>query len=81
MRARYDAEVATVQVRDLDDGVLERLKEQASDEGVTLSAFLRRELGYLAERGTVRARWRKLYVPGPPVSREDILDAIHSSRE
>jgi hypothetical protein len=46
----------TVQVRDLDAAVQERLRAAAEDEGLSLSAFLRRELTRLADHLDVRAR-------------------------
>jgi hypothetical protein len=40
----------TVQVRDLDEDVQEQLKAASEREGMSLSAFLRRELTRLAAR-------------------------------
>jgi len=47
---------ATVQVRDLDEGVQERLRLAAEREGMSLSAFLRRELTRLVDQLEIRAR-------------------------
>ncbi|MEP6482593.1 MAG: hypothetical protein ABJA94_11360 [Rhodoglobus sp.] len=47
---------ATVQVRDLDVSVQERLRAAAEQEGISLSAFLRRELTRLADGLEIRAR-------------------------
>ena len=46
----------TVQVRDLDASVQERLSKSAAKEGLSLSAFLRRELTSLARSLEVRER-------------------------
>lgn len=46
----------TVQVRDLDADVQERLRAAAEREGLSLAAFLRRELTRLADQIDVRAR-------------------------
>lgn len=52
----------TVQVRDLDANVQERLREAATSEGMSLSAFLRRELTRLAAQldGQARANDRRV---------------------
>lgn len=50
----------TVQVRDLDDDVQQKLREAAKREGMSLSAFLRRELTSLATRLAARERFDKL---------------------
>lgn len=50
----------TVQVRDLDAGVQERLRKSATREGLSLSAFLRRELTTLAKSLEVRERADRL---------------------
>lgn len=82
----------TVQVRDLDTQTLERLKEAADRERLTLSAFLRRELADLAKRLDVRHRAELLNIapdplrfgPGLPglenVSTQHIVDIIREQR-
>ena len=45
-----------MQVRDLDEGVQQRLRDAAAKEGVSLSAFLRRELTRIADRIDVEAK-------------------------
>ena len=52
----------TVQVRDLEDGVQQTLRDAAEREGTSLSAFLRRELTSLATRLEARQRFDKLGV-------------------
>ncbi len=55
----------TVQVRDLDVGVQELLKAASEREGMSLSAFLRRELTRLA----ARLEAQELAHPGRPRNR------------
>lgn len=57
----------TVQVRDLDTAVQERLRKAAAKEGLSLSAFLRRELTELARDLKVRE------LAGQETSLQDIL--------
>jgi hypothetical protein len=52
----YRSMGVTVQVRDLDPDVQERLRRSATKEGLSLSAFLRRELTELARDLEVRER-------------------------
>lgn len=75
----------TVQVRDLDAAVQQRLLSAARQEGLSLSAFLRRELTALAEDIEMRG---KLDGPlGPPhpsllnVDIEEIVGMIREDRE
>ena len=50
----------TVQVRDLDPAVNERLKAAAAKRGLSYSEYLRRELTRIAERMRVEERWAEL---------------------
>src|SRR5690606_11021193 len=50
----------TVQIRNLDAAVQEKLVSAAAQEGLSLSAFLRRELTTLAKSLEVRERARRL---------------------
>jgi hypothetical protein len=80
----------TVQVRDLDAGVQERLRRSATKEGLSLSAFLRRELTELARDLEVRERaghetTLQAMLGGPlpgleDVSTREIVNIIHESR-
>lgn len=54
-----------MQVRDLDSDVQERLRAAAEREGLSLSAFLRRELTRLADLFEVRARAEALQSRNP----------------
>ena len=47
----------TVQVRDLDPAVDDRLKRAAADKGLSYSEFLRRELTRMAEKLRIEDRW------------------------
>lgn len=50
----------TVQVRDLDPDVDDRLKRAAAERGLSYSEFLRRELTRIAERMRIDERWAAL---------------------
>lgn len=59
-----------MQVRDLDEVVQKRLRDAAAREGLSLSAFLRRELGRLADRIKVEEKdqdLRKRNAMGVPI--------------
>ncbi|MBX3089836.1 MAG: hypothetical protein KF772_04545 [Cryobacterium sp.] len=80
----------TVQVRNLDAAVQNRLQRSARQEGLSLSAFLRRELTTLARELEVQERAgygvTLQSILGAPlrglenVSTQDIVDAIHEGR-
>ncbi|MBN9152228.1 MAG: hypothetical protein J0H56_12540 [Micrococcales bacterium] len=80
----------TVQVRDLDADVQERLRKAAAQEGLSLSAFLRRELTELARDLEVRERagqetTLQAMLGGPlpgldHISTLEIVDIIHEGR-
>ena len=81
-----------MQVRDLDAGVQERLRKSADKEGLSLSAFLRRELTELARDLEVRERADRLdsgglrsRLGGPlpgleGISTQEIVDIIREQR-
>jgi hypothetical protein len=50
----------TVQVRDLDPIVNDRLKAAAAKKGLSYSEFLRRELTRMAERFRIEDRWHDI---------------------
>lgn len=50
----------TVQVRDLDQAVHDRLKAAAASKGLSYSEYLRRELTRIAERLRIEERWATL---------------------
>ena len=80
----------TVQVRNLDATVLDRLRRSAAAEGMSLSAFLRRALTDLARdlevlelAGHGRTLTDRLGGPQPGLehlSTQDIVDIIHEGR-
>lgn len=80
----------TVQIRNLDVDVQERLVSAAAQEGLSLSAFLRRELTTLAKSLEVRERARrlnsgnlrnKLGGPFPALQGIDIQEIVRMTRE
>ena len=86
----------TVQVRDLDPAVNERLKGAAAAKGLSYSEYLRRELTRIAEKLRIEERWRDLTAehnersqaqlegapvpPRLPVSTEEIVRGIREDR-
>jgi len=50
----------TVQVRDLDPAVNDRLKSAAAAKGLSYSEYLRRELTRIAERLRIDERWTEV---------------------
>lgn len=62
----------TVQVRDLDPAVNDRLKGAAAAKGLSYSEYLRRELTRIAEKLRIDERWRE-------VSAESRIRAEHRS--
>jgi plasmid stability protein len=70
----------TVQVRNLDADVQERLREAAEKEGLSLSAFLRRELTRLAEQLTLAQRFEHAAIPGFRETRESLVNGIREDR-
>lgn len=80
----------TVQVRNLDVAVQEQLTKSAAKEGLSLSAFLRRELTSLAQNLEVRERAsrlnsgnlrNKLGGPFPGLQGIDIQEIVRMTRE
>ncbi len=51
-----------MQVRDLDSDVQQRLRDAAEREGLSLSAYLRRELTRLANQVTLQAQAEDIHV-------------------
>ncbi len=74
--------MATLYIRDVSDAVAETLKERAAAAGMSLSAYVSRELTAIATRPTnaeIVARLRsKDRTAGP--STDDIVDAVRDSR-
>lgn len=86
----------TVQVRNLDAAVQDQLARAAAQEGLSLSAFLRRELTNLAEGIALMERARRLGITNPQsiqsklggpfpelknISTQQIVDIIREGRE
>jgi plasmid stability protein len=77
----------TVQVRNLDTDVQEQLLRSAQQQGLSLSAFLRRELTQLARNLEVRERADALNTrnqlggPFPGLQHIDIQEIVRMTRE
>ena len=81
----YSAEMGvTVQVRDLDADVQQKLRDGAAREGLTLSAFLRRELTRVAARveaESMRDRWGISPAFFAGISAEEIVAMVREDRD
>jgi hypothetical protein len=76
---RYADEMGvTVQVRDLDPIVSQKLRDAAAREGLSLSEFLRRELSLFVRRLEVQD---KLGGPFPGLAGIDIQEIVQMTRE
>lgn len=71
----------TVQIRNLDDDVTERLRARAQRQGLSLSEYLRRQLTDLAEQVELEDRWESLRIPGFDPTDEEIVAAIRADRD
>jgi len=77
--------MATIQVRNIPDEDAELLREAAAAEGMSLQAFMRREMVALARRRVKVAalnayREELARDPGPGVTTEFILEALREAR-
>lgn len=85
IRMQYGGQMGvTVQVRDLDPEVQVKLRDAAAREGLSLSAFLRRELTRLSEQFERRARVERLGKRnrlGMPIGYVSTEDAVAWIRE
>lgn len=77
-----------MQIRDLDTAVQERLRKSAASEGLSLSAFLRRELTELAQdlevrerAGRLRSVQESLGGPFPELAHLDTQEIVRMIRE
>ena len=76
----YHEGVAMIQIRDLPDEVHRALRIKAAQAGLSLSAYLRRELEALVQRkgvAEVLAEWEGSRVEIPAGA---VIDAIHEGR-
>lgn len=87
----------TVQVRDLDPAVNDRLKGAAAAKGLSYSEYLRRELTRIAEKLRIDERWNEVSsasrstrerpsVPSEPwrplgMSTDEIVASLHEDRD
>ena len=69
-----------MQVRDVDPAVEERLRARAAAEGLSLSAYLRRELARVADRLDFEDRWGEDLHPAPGLDRDMIVDTVRELR-
>ena len=70
----------TIQIRNVPDEVHRALKARAARAGMSLSAFLRREVAKAAERLTIEEVAERALQRGPVVLDEDPVDTIRRLR-
>lgn len=70
----------TVQIRDVDDEVYAALSAQAADAGVTVPELLRREMGRLSQRPTMRQWLERTGRRPSAITTADVLDALDDLR-
>ena len=78
----YAAPMGTpLQIRDVPDEVLEVLKRRAAKEGESLSSYVLGLLTWHASHVTMKEFVDWPPITDKPISREDILEAIHFGRD
>ncbi|MFE6736004.1 hypothetical protein [Microbacterium sp. NPDC057650] len=72
-----------VLIRDLDPAVHSVLSARAEARGQSLQQYLTAELTEMASKPTLAELFAEIEArdPGPAISREDILKAIHEGRQ
>jgi len=75
--------MALVQVRDVPDETVARLKAQAKQRGLTMAAYIRNELEKLAERPTNEEIFERIKRERPtiPTTSEETVAIIRALRE
>lgn len=69
-----------VQIRNVPDDMHSELKARAAREGMSLSDFLKRELGRILERKSLAEAFEEMAPYRVNLTREDLLDAIDAAR-
>jgi hypothetical protein len=70
-----------IQVRDVPESVHGTLKSRAAREGMSLSDFIKRELGRVAERPTMQEWLERTQQAKPIPSRRTAAQLIRASRD
>ena len=70
----------TVQIRDLDDEVYQRLAQRAAEAGVSVPELLRAEATRLAARPSTAEWLERTRRRSSPVGRREIHDALDEAR-
>jgi plasmid stability protein len=70
-----------IQIRDVPDELHRALRIRAAEAGLSLSAFLRRELETIAERRSVEAVLSELAGKRTHVPVEEIVEVIREDRQ
>ena len=70
-----------VQIKEVPDEVHHTLKARAAESGLSLSEFLRIELGKIATRPSTAELRRRIEARGPLGSRETAADLVRAMRD
>jgi antitoxin FitA len=70
-----------IQIRNVPDDLHRRLKVRAAQMGMSLSDYLKRELGHVAERPTLEEMLERIRQREPVELSEPIEDIIRADRE
>jgi len=85
MEQRYNSAVATIQIRDIPDEDAEVFRRRAEAAGMSLQAYMRRELIAMARRRSKAEAFAAIQEaldrdPGPGGTTESILEALREVR-
>jgi hypothetical protein len=70
----------TIQIRNLDDDVYQRLSKRAAEAGLTVPDLLRREAARIAARPSIDEWLERTRRRPSDVTRGDVLEALDESR-
>lgn len=76
----YNGSMAVIQIRDLPDEVHTQLRVKAAEAGLSLSAYLRRELETLARSKSVAEILGRSDHLRTPLKKGNVLNAVHEAR-
>lgn len=71
----------TIQIRNVPDDVHRELRTRAAEAGLSLSAYLLREVEQIAARPPIAEVLRRAASRGGGVSREAIIEAVREARD
>jgi len=74
--------MTVITIRNVPDGVNDKLKQRAAERGQSVQQFLLRTISEAAEQSPLEKRWAEVLddLPQVNVTREEIIEAIHDGR-